>query len=127
MEYNANTTVYSALMLTENEYIASVQSIIKRYCAGSGRHLLSRRLNFYIAVRLNQIGTDPQLVAFMQAIGQELLVEDYRICILTNSHCKGFAVAVSTKREKINEFRKRVRGKLYHFVICVHVNSYSVP
>ena len=27
--YNANTTAYSALMLTESKYIASVQSIIK--------------------------------------------------------------------------------------------------
>ena len=42
--------------------------------------------------------TDFQLVVLMQAAGQDPLVEDHRVCIFTNSHCKGFAAAVSTKK-----------------------------
>ena len=55
----------------------------------------------------------------MQAAGQEPLVEDHRIGTLTNSHCKGFAAAVTS-------FEKECKGGLYHFLICIHVNSYSV-
>ena len=49
--------------------MASVQSIIRGTAQEvHGRHLLSQRLNFHIPV--DQNGTGPQLVAFMQTARQ---------------------------------------------------------
>ena len=56
----------------------------------------------------------------MQAAEQEPLVEDCRIGIHTNSHCKQFAAPVTS-------FEKEYKGRigLYHFLVCIHVNTYS--